>query len=89
MLHHLLDTANVAGRLWEHRMPPTVRQRLAAAMGLDPDGARSLASLIAGLHDLGKATPPPCTEDRPRWCSPRPWGWTAALEGRAAFVPGG
>jgi CRISPR-associated endonuclease/helicase Cas3 len=58
LLHHLLDTANVAGRLWEHRMPPTVRQRLAAAMGLDPDGARSLASLIAGLHDLGKATPP-------------------------------
>ncbi|MBQ1028916.1 CRISPR-associated helicase Cas3' [Micromonospora sp. C97] len=54
---HLADTADVAGRLWDHWLSPAVRRRIADELpGGDAD-ARTLAVWIAGVHDIGKATP--------------------------------
>ncbi|ROO52782.1 CRISPR-associated Cas3 family helicase [Micromonospora sp. Llam0] len=54
---HLADTADVAGQLWDHWLGPAVRRRIADELpGGDADG-RTLAVWIAGVHDIGKATP--------------------------------
>ncbi|HWH01678.1 MAG TPA: CRISPR-associated endonuclease Cas3'' [Pilimelia sp.] len=54
---HLADSADVAGRLWDHWLSPAVRRRIADELpGGDADG-RTLASWLAGVHDIGKATP--------------------------------
>ncbi|WKU07292.1 CRISPR-associated helicase Cas3' [Micromonospora sp. HUAS LYJ1] len=54
---HLADAADVAGRLWDHWLSPAVRRRIADELpGGDPD-ARTLAVWLAGVHDIGKATP--------------------------------
>ncbi|RQX12633.1 CRISPR-associated helicase Cas3' [Micromonospora arida] len=54
---HLADSADVAGRLWDHWLSPAVRRRIADELpGGDAD-ARTLAVWIAGVHDIGKATP--------------------------------
>jgi CRISPR-associated endonuclease Cas3-HD len=54
---HLDDSAAVAGRLWDLWLPAATRQLIAAAL---PDGdadGRRLAVWLAGVHDIGKATP--------------------------------
>ncbi|MGW5609440.1 CRISPR-associated helicase Cas3' [Streptomyces sp. NPDC003753] len=51
------DSAAVAGLLWGRWLPETIRQRVAEVL---PDGdadARSLVTWLAGVHDIGKATP--------------------------------
>ncbi|MFI6229266.1 CRISPR-associated endonuclease Cas3'' [Micromonospora echinospora] len=54
---HLADTADVAGQLWDHWLGRAVRRRIADELpGGDRDG-RTLAVWIAGVHDVGKATP--------------------------------
>ncbi|MEQ4299939.1 CRISPR-associated endonuclease Cas3'' [Plantactinospora sp. B6F1] len=54
---HLADTADVAGALWDHWLGRAVRHRIADELpGGDADG-RTLAVWIAGVHDVGKATP--------------------------------
>ncbi|HEX6498463.1 MAG TPA: CRISPR-associated helicase Cas3' [Micromonosporaceae bacterium] len=54
---HLADTADVAARLWDHWLSPAVRRRIADEVpGGDADG-RTLAMWLAGIHDIGKATP--------------------------------
>lgn len=54
---HLADSADVAGQLWDHWLSPAVRRRVADELpGGDADG-RTLAVWIAGIHDIGKATP--------------------------------
>ncbi|MEV0733166.1 CRISPR-associated helicase Cas3' [Polymorphospora sp. NPDC050346] len=54
---HLADAADVAGQLWDHWLGPAVRRRIADELpGGDADG-RTLAVWIAGVHDIGKATP--------------------------------
>jgi CRISPR-associated endonuclease/helicase Cas3 len=54
---HLDDSAAVAGRLWDLWLPAATRRLIAAAL---PDGeadGRRLAAWLAGVHDIGKATP--------------------------------
>lgn len=54
---HLEDTLGIAQRLWDDWMPASVRQQVGAAL---PDGesdARRLIAFLAGVHDVGKATP--------------------------------
>ncbi|MER5466463.1 CRISPR-associated helicase Cas3' [Streptomyces sp. NPDC002668] len=54
---HMEDSAAVAGLLWDQWLPANVRRLIAAAL---PDGeadARLLAVWLAGVHDIGKATP--------------------------------
>src|SRR5207248_8181546 len=54
---HLADCADVAGRLWDHWLSAAVRRRIADDLpGGEADG-RTLAVWLAGVHDIGKATP--------------------------------
>lgn len=53
---HLRDSAAVAGRLWESWLPTSVRHQIADVAGGDTTG-RTLLAYIAGVHDIGKATP--------------------------------
>jgi CRISPR-associated endonuclease/helicase Cas3 len=54
---HLDDTAEVAGRLWDEWLPRSVRWEIAAAVNGDEDRARRLLCWLAGIHDVGKASP--------------------------------
>lgn len=56
LLGHLLDTATVAGHLWDNWLPRSTQSLLAHQLGSMEEG-RALTSWIAGLHDLGKASP--------------------------------
>ncbi|MFI2105688.1 CRISPR-associated helicase Cas3' [Isoptericola sp. NPDC019693] len=53
---HLQDAAAVAGRLWDRWLPVSLRRQIARACGGD-DAGRTLLVLVAGVHDIGKATP--------------------------------
>jgi CRISPR-associated endonuclease/helicase Cas3 len=54
---HLDDTAAVAGRLWDEWLPGSVRRVISACVADDDDRARRLVVWLAGVHDVGKATP--------------------------------
>ncbi|MFF3113542.1 CRISPR-associated helicase Cas3' [Kitasatospora sp. NPDC057904] len=54
---HLLDTAAVAGALWDAVLGEGVRGRIAEVAGGSQEEARRLVMLWAGLHDVGKITP--------------------------------
>ena len=58
---HLADAAGVAGRLWDYWLPKATREVVARAVGGEDGGdealARSLLVFLAGVHDVGKATP--------------------------------
>ncbi|MFF0752681.1 CRISPR-associated helicase Cas3' [Streptomyces sp. NPDC004267] len=54
---HLEDSAAVAGLLWDRWLPASVRRLIGEALpGGETDG-RCLAVWLAGVHDIGKATP--------------------------------
>ncbi len=53
---HLADSADVAGLLWDEWLPAAVRGRIAAELPEVDDGRR-LVRWLAGVHDIGKATP--------------------------------
>lgn len=54
---HMEDAAAVAGLLWDEWLPVGVRQLIAQALpGGEADGRR-LVVWLAGVHDIGKATP--------------------------------
>nr|WP_324610465.1 MULTISPECIES: CRISPR-associated endonuclease Cas3'' [unclassified Streptomyces] len=55
---HLLDAAAVFGVLWDVVLGSRVRARIADALQLTESEARQVLSFWAGLHDLGKITPP-------------------------------
>ncbi|MCF3174858.1 CRISPR-associated helicase Cas3' [Streptomyces sioyaensis] len=57
LICHLLDTAAVAGVLWDRVLTDAARARLAGAMGLSEGQFRRLVSMWAGLHDVGKIIP--------------------------------
>ena len=58
---HLADAAGMAGRLWDCWLPKATREVVARADGGEDGGdealARSLLVFLAGVHDVGKATP--------------------------------
>lgn len=54
LLQHLLDTAAVAEALWDNFLAPGFRDRIDNATA---GRGRSSFALIAGLHDVGKASP--------------------------------
>ncbi|WBB79292.1 CRISPR-associated endonuclease Cas3'' [Micromonospora sp. WMMD882] len=54
---HLADAADVAGQLWDHWLSPAVRRRIADELPGGDRDARTLAVWLAGVHDVGKATP--------------------------------
>lgn len=54
---HLDDSAGVAALLVDHWVSPQVLRQLARALPDRHDGVRRLASWLAGVHDVGKASP--------------------------------
>lgn len=55
---HLMDTAAVFLVLWQTVLGERERGRLADALGLAQEEARDVLAFWAGLHDLGKISPP-------------------------------
>ncbi|WP_432828550.1 CRISPR-associated helicase Cas3' [Dactylosporangium sp. CA-092794] len=54
---HLADTADVAARLWDDWLSPAVRRLVARELPRGDTDGRTLAIWLAGIHDVGKATP--------------------------------
>jgi CRISPR-associated endonuclease/helicase Cas3 len=53
----MMDSAAVAGLLWDRWLPANLRALISATLpGGEGDGRR-LAVWLAGVHDIGKATP--------------------------------
>jgi CRISPR-associated endonuclease/helicase Cas3 len=55
LLFHLLDVAQCARCLW-HLLPPSLQKRIACALGVPMPEAEKIVVLLAGIHDLGKAS---------------------------------
>lgn len=56
LFQHLTDTADVAERLWDEWVPAGLIARLTEAFG-DAATARRVYVFLAGVHDIGKASP--------------------------------
>ncbi|WP_443056051.1 CRISPR-associated helicase Cas3' [Streptomyces sp. IBSBF 3136] len=54
---HMEDSAAVAGRLWDEWLPLSVRGLIAGSLPGGQVAARRLVVWLAGVHDVGKATP--------------------------------
>ncbi|MFJ2738837.1 CRISPR-associated helicase Cas3' [Streptomyces sp. NPDC087440] len=54
---HMEDSAAVAGLLWDEWLPANVRALIAGALPGGESEARLLLVWLAGVHDIGKATP--------------------------------
>ncbi|WP_184828769.1 CRISPR-associated helicase Cas3' [Streptomyces griseomycini] len=54
---HMEDSAAVASLLWDRWLPIGVRRLVAGALPRGEPDARALAVWLAGVHDIGKATP--------------------------------
>ena len=57
LICHMIDVGAVASELWATVLTSAVRRRLAEGLGLPEDAAGRWVAYLAGLHDLGKATP--------------------------------
>ncbi|MER5631819.1 CRISPR-associated helicase Cas3' [Streptomyces nitrosporeus] len=55
---HLLDTGAVFQELWDVVLRGKTKAAIADALGLSPAETRTVVSFWAGLHDIGKITPP-------------------------------
>ncbi|GAA2052170.1 CRISPR-associated helicase/endonuclease Cas3 [Catenulispora yoronensis] len=55
---HLLDTAAMAGALFDEWFGAAAAGRLASSLGVEPGAVRAMVMFWAGLHDIGKVTPP-------------------------------
>lgn len=63
LLCHMIDVAAVVLLMWEEVLPKAAKKRIARALGLPTNKAGlnlagKIVAWIAGLHDLGKASPP-------------------------------
>ncbi|WP_406152175.1 CRISPR-associated helicase Cas3' [Streptomyces sp. NBC_01012] len=54
---HMEDSAAVAGLLWDEWLPQSIRNLISAELPGAADDARRLVVWLAGVHDIGKATP--------------------------------
>jgi len=66
LLCHLIDVAEVTQVMWEQVLPLAARERIALAFGIGTESAARLVAWIAGLHDLGKASPPFALRETPQ-----------------------
>ena len=57
LIYHLLDVAAVAYGMWDDVLGAGQKDWLMEMIGLDETAARGMLALLAGLHDIGKATP--------------------------------
>ena len=68
---NLIDVAMVARVMWREVLTPALRRRIVAGLDLDEDAAERWVAFLAGLHDVGKASPvfqakDPSAQDRLR-----------------------
>ncbi|RLV78600.1 type I-E CRISPR-associated protein Cse1/CasA [Streptomyces rapamycinicus] len=54
---HMADSGAVAGMLWEHWVPRSIKESVAEALPAGETDARMLVGFLAAVHDAGKATP--------------------------------
>ncbi|MEU6071081.1 CRISPR-associated endonuclease Cas3'' [Streptomyces sp. NPDC047082] len=66
VLFHMIDTAAVAGELWDRLLTRPQRAAIAGGLGMSQAQARRVVMFIAGLHDLGKVS-------RFQACEPVAW----------------
>jgi len=58
LICHLIDVASVAEALWDHSLPAPSKQLIRAALGMENEEVtRAWLAFLAGLHDIGKASP--------------------------------
>jgi CRISPR-associated endonuclease/helicase Cas3 len=57
LLGHMIDTAQVAGILWDEHIAESVKRLVRSIAGESDKSARQLVQFLAGVHDLGKASP--------------------------------
>lgn len=62
VVHHLTDSAAMAGELFDHYLPDGARMGLVSMTGLPIDQLRQLVCFLAGVHDVGKVTPQFCSQ---------------------------
>ena len=62
---HLMDAADVAGRLFDSYLSEHHRALLASVWGGDQAKARASLVFLAGVHDVGKASLPFCCQHGP------------------------
>ena len=55
---HLLDVAAMTGCVWDSLVGQMAARRVAGRLGVPADAVRGLVMFWAGLHDLGKVSPP-------------------------------
>ncbi|MFF3663196.1 HD domain-containing protein [Streptomyces olivochromogenes] len=55
---HLLNTAADAGALWDMTLTEEARALTAQRLGVSVEACRQWLCLWAGLHDIGKISPP-------------------------------
>ena len=56
LICHMIDVAVVTKTIWEEVLPTATKNRIRTAFGVEYTG--NLIAFIAGLHDLGKCSPP-------------------------------
>ncbi|MDO4404230.1 MAG: CRISPR-associated helicase Cas3' [Atopobiaceae bacterium] len=54
---HLADTAEIARLLWRRWVPEATKAFIAESFEMAPEDAEMIAVWLAGVHDIGKATP--------------------------------
>lgn len=54
---HLEDSAAVAALIWDRWLPDSVKDHVAVCLPGGHDDGRRLLTWLAGIHDIGKATP--------------------------------
>jgi CRISPR-associated endonuclease/helicase Cas3 len=57
LLGHMLDSAEVAGVLWDSHLSESIKHLIRSVAGGSDRSGRLLVQLLAGVHDIGKATP--------------------------------
>lgn len=75
LVYHLLDVAAVAVWMWDHVLGVAQKAWLQATLDLKEEPARQLLALLAGTHDIGKATPAFQKKAKPLYKSLRDAGY--------------
>lgn len=57
LFQHLIDSADVAALVWDW-LPPHVRELIEDALPVGARDGRALLRWLAGVHDIGKCSPP-------------------------------
>lgn len=57
LIYHLIDVGQVTVALWNHALDFDTKRKFSAWLQLDSEQISRLLPFLAGLHDLGKASP--------------------------------